>query len=217
MRMMDVIVIAILAGFTALMVAVVIMVNNDKPTEVHVVHEIKMTEEEMARRPVMQKVEEVEEAEEETLEEPFTSNPFFLYDIVPLDCETQLLTQELCRKYGVSYAFFLAMLESESSFNPDARGDSGNSVGYMQINKPNWGRYGLNAFIPNENLEIGIRMMGELIEKYQEFDMVVMCYKAGESKAQELQAQGVRLNACDELSGNTIWWEYRLNECKGDD
>lgn len=215
MRMLDVIIIAILAGFTALMIAVVIMVNNDKPTEIHVVHDIKMTEEEMARRPVIQKVvEEVEEVEEK-LEEPYTSNPFFLYDIVPLDCETQLLTQELCRKYGVSYAFFLAMLESESSFNPDVRGDSGNSVGYMQINKPNWDRYGLNAFIPNENLEIGIRMMGELIEKYQEFDMVVMCYKAGEGKAQELRADGKRLSVCDEIAGNTVWWEYRLDECKG--
>ena len=108
------------------------------------------------------------------------------------------------------------MLESESSFVTDAQGDSGKSVGLMQINKPNWDRYGLNAFVPEDNIEIGIRMMSEYIEKYQEFDMVVMCYKAGEGKALELRKQGIRLSACDSVAENAIWWEMQMEESRGE-
>lgn len=151
----------------------------------------------------------VEEVKEDVV---VIKDDYFLYDIIPLHADLQLKAQELCRTYHVSFSFFLAMLESESSFVESAQGDSGRSVGYMQINKPNWDRYGLNAFVPEENLEIGIRMMSEYIEKYQEFDMVVMCYKAGEGKAKELKDNGVRLSACDAVADSAMWWESQLKE-----
>jgi len=196
----------------AFIVTIVISFLVDRAYEEEPEEVLYMTEEEMEMRPIAEKHEKVEEEVEEVV--PIDDGTF-LYDIVPLTGEHQLLAERLCQEYHVSYAFFLAMCESESSFNVSAQGDSGRSVGLMQINKPNWDRYGLNAFVPEDNIEIGIRMMGELIEKYQEFDMVVMCYKAGEGKANELKQQGVRLSACDTVADATIWWEKALNECRG--
>ena len=212
MKRMVILLISVLTFF--LLSAIATIISICKPTETEDTT-IYLTEEQMANRPVIeqQKVEEV--IEEEEVEE-FVDDGTFLYDIVPLDGELQLLTQRLCMEHEVSYAFFLAMLESESGFNGDAKGDSGRSVGYMQINKPNWDKYGLNAFVPQENLEIGIRMMGDLIKKYQDFDMVVMCYKAGEGKAQELKEQGIKLSACDSIAESTLWWEEELSKLRGD-
>lgn len=168
-----------------------------------------LTQEEMENRPVVEQVKEEEKVE-------VVKDGYFLYDIIPLHGDLQLHAQKLCREHHVAFSFFIAMLESESSFATDAKGDSGNSVGLMQINKPNWDRYGLNAFVPEDNIEIGIRMMSEYIEKYQEFDMVVMCYKAGEGKALELREQGIRLSACDSVAENAIWWEAQMEESRGE-
>ena len=174
-----------------------------------------LTQEEMENRPVIEQVKEEEKVE-------VVNDGYFLYDIIPLHGDLQLHAQKLCREHHVAFSFFIAMLESESSFSKEiginytAQGDGGNSVGYMQINKPNWDRYGLNAFVPEDNIEIGIRMMSEYIEKYQEFDMVVMCYKAGEGKALELREQGIRLSACDSVAENAIWWEMQMEESRGE-
>lgn len=173
---------------------------------------IYLTEEEMMNRPLMPtqkaqikpKFEAVVEhkAPVEEVREKYTAN-----ENVPLDTYLQLYAQQLCEEYKVGYAFFLAMCESESSFNTEAVGDSGRSRGLMQINKPNWEKYGLDASMTYDNLEIGIRMMSELIEKYGEFDAVVMAYKGGESKADEWIREGFRLSACDEIAERTIYWQ----------
>jgi len=139
--------------------------------------------------------------------------PRFLVNVnVPLTPELQIHAQQICDQYHVGYAFFLAMCESESSFNPEALGDSGASQGLMQINRCNWERYDLDASMVFDNVEIGIRMMAELIEKYQEFDAVVMAYKGGESFADEWIAQGKRLDCCDKLVERTMYWQTVIDE-----
>lgn len=179
---------------------------------------VYLTEEEMANRPIIEpviteddvKIEEVEEVLDYTIEE----EQFVPNDNIPLSAYLQELSTELCREYNVGYAFFLAMCESESSFNTEARGDSGKSRGLMQINKPNWEKYGLDASMVGDNLEIGIRMMGELIEKYGEVDAVIMAYKGGESFADEWIAQGKRLSACDEIVDRTMYWQSVIDGCE---
>lgn len=168
---------------------------------------IYLTEEELAERPLV--VPETEEAVEpvECNEETFK-----YFEDIPLDKKIQFFTQELCNEYGVSYGFFIAMLESESTFNKDAIGDNGKSLGYMQINKPNWDRYDLDASMVYDNLEIGIRMLGELIEKYSEFDDVVMAYKAGESALKSFKEKGIRLNACDVIAERTLYWNQIIEK-----
>lgn len=179
---------------------------------------IYLTEEEMANRPIIEtevtedyvKIEEIEEVLDYSIEE----ESFVPNDSIPLSAYLQELSTELCREYKVGYAFFLAMCESESSFDTEARGDSGKSRGLMQINRPNWERYGLDASMVGDNLEIGIRMMGELIEKYGEVDAVIMAYKGGESFADEWLAQGKRLSACDEIVDRTMYWQSVIDGCE---
>lgn len=174
---------------------------------------VYLTAEEWANRPVMPNASETEQVEAFKVEEPIEeAAEMMLFESVPLDAELQILAQELCKEYHVGFAFFLAMCESESSFNPEASGDGNKSKGLMQINRPNWERYGLDASMVSDNLEIGIRMMGELIEKYQEFDAVVMAYKGGEAKADQWIAEGFRLASCDELADRTIYWQEVIDK-----
>lgn len=131
---------------------------------------------------------------------------FDIYDI-DLEGKYQIKAQELCKEYEVSFPFFLAMCESESTFNDDAEGDKGRSIGLMQINIVNWDKYGLDARIPYDNLEIGIRMIAELIEKYGDMDMVVMAYKGGEGAANKWRQEGVRLSICDTIIERTQYFQ----------
>lgn len=173
---------------------------------------VYLTEEEWANRPKIEQQIEHKHLESEPIEELIpTGASFLVYDGIPLDAELQIEAQKLCQEYKVGFAFFLAMCESESSFNTDASGDGSRSKGLMQINKPNWEKYGLDASMVRDNLEIGIRMMSELIEKYGEFDAVVMAYKGGEAKADEWIAEGFRLASCDTLAERTLYWQEVLD------
>ena len=60
---------------------------------------------------------------------------FIAYEDVPLPEDMQIFMQQECKELDLSYKFALALMETESSFNPDAVGDGGRSVGYMQINQ----------------------------------------------------------------------------------
>lgn len=141
---------------------------------------------------------------------------FIVNSCVPLDAEYQIYAQMLCEEYHVNYYFFLAMCESESSFNPEAVGDSGKSQGLMQINKCNWEKYGLDASMVFDNLEIGIRMLAELADKYNgNFDAVVMAYKGGEAFADEWIAAGKRLDACDDILERTLYYSKLITGVAG--
>lgn len=170
---------------------------------------ILLTDEEMEQRPLLYPVEEEPAA---VLEEPENEETFKYYEEIPLEKKIQFFTQNLCKEYGVSYGFFIAILESESSFDKDAVGDGNKSIGYMQINKPNWERYDLDAFMVYDNLEIGIRMLSELIEKYPDVDDVVMGYKAGESALKSFKDSGVRLSVCDVIIERTIYWNQIIDK-----
>lgn len=117
------------------------------------------------------------------------------YDDIPLSEEEQIHMQEVCRENNISYEFALALMESESHFDPEAVGDRGESIGYFQINSVNWPRmeseYGLDVSDPTDNITAGIKIMQELFEKYGDPFQVIMCYKCGESRGTELYDQGI--------------------------
>ena len=180
---------------------------------------IKLTEEEMKARPVMAdiKIQETDPESGMCVIEAAELPKYKFYDFIPLPEDMQIHCQELCEQYHVGFAFFLAIMESESSFSMDAVGDgsedgSYKSLGLMQINKPNWDRYGLNASVPKDNVEIGIRMLSEYIIKYQEVDKVVMAYKGGEAAMLKWVEEGTRLKVCDTIIDSTMWWQERLDE-----
>lgn len=178
-----------------------------------------LTEEEMKNRPVIKTetsvavvVERVEE-EEPDCTEIVEEKTYKYYEDIPLSQVYQEWMQECCDKFHVGFAFALAIMESESSFDVYTKpGDGNKSLGAMQINKPNWYRYGFDAHFPADNIYIGVRMLSELIEKYQECDMVVMAYKGGESFAEEWVAQGKRLEACDVIVDRTMYWQEVIDK-----
>lgn len=137
---------------------------------------------------------------------------YVLLDTIPWTAELQMWAQDQCREYNVAYSFFLAMCESECTFKWQT-GDSGKSVGYMQIRQCNWDRYeGLDVNEPKGNIAIGIRMIGELMTKYQEADAVIMAYKGGESAMLQWVEEGYRLPACDYVEGLAQKWQEEIDD-----
>lgn len=93
-----------------------------------------------------------------------------LYD-VPLDKDLQLHIIETCEAYHIDPAIVMAMIWRESRYNADAVGDSGNSLGLMQI-QPYWHggrmeRLGCEDLLdPYQNVVVGIDYLAESIERY---------------------------------------------------
>lgn len=116
------------------------------------------------------------------------------WDDIPLDYDLQVALYDKCEELNISFWFMLSLLESESSYRANAKGDGGNSIGYMQINKVNWERmktqYGLDVHQPLDNLYCGCYMVAELFEKYDTEEKVIMGYKCGESRMKKLIKEG---------------------------
>lgn len=118
---------------------------------------------------------------------------FIAYEDVPLPEDMQIFMQQECKELDLSYEFALALMETESSFNPDAVGDGGRSVGYMQINQCNWQRmaddYGLDVADEKENVAAGLRILRELFDQNTDPYYVILCYKAGTGNGAKLYEQ----------------------------
>lgn len=123
------------------------------------------------------------------------------YDFIPLDDELQLYMIERCNDLGIDFFIAAALMESESTFNVNAVGDSGNSIGLFQINKVWWDTMadsGIDVHEPKGNIEAGLRIMRELISRYPEdIKMVIQTYKCGISRGEELAAEGIIIGAVD--------------------
>lgn len=81
----------------------------------------------------------------------------------------QMYTYIVCRQYGVDYETVFALIEHESKCKYDAVGDSGNSIGYMQIqekwHKERMERLGVTDLKnPFQNILVGVDILAELQE-----------------------------------------------------
>lgn len=125
------------------------------------------------------------------------------FEDIPLTEEEQIALYSKCKSLHLNYWLMIALLESESSYQADAVGDTG-AIGYMQIAPCNWERmkaeYGLDATDPKQNLLCGAVMIKELIDKYGTLTQVIMAYKCGEARAEELIEQGVILDCVEEIA-----------------
>lgn len=144
----------------------------------------------------------------EVVEKPKTPVIKKVWDDIPLTEDEQVALWDKCHELNVNYWFILALLESESNYDADATGDSGKSVGYMQINKANWERmkttYGLDVHEPKENLLCGATIFWELANKYDTITQVVMSYKCGETRAKELLEQGIILSCVETITNRAM-------------
>ena len=106
-------------------------------------------------------------------------------------------TTQIAQHYGVELEFVLAMVKTESNFNPNAISGSG-AVGLTQLMPPTAQDLGLKVptyqnirkptadshiderFNPYKNLEAGIRYLSRMLEKYEgNYVLALAAYNAG--------------------------------------
>ena len=114
---------------------------------------------------------------------------------VPLSEDLQLHIADLCEEYHIQPELVLAVIEQESQFNPEAIGDSGDSLGLMQI-QPRWHRERMqllgcdNLLDPYQNVTVGVDILAEKLAKGST-EWALMAYNGGNQYADALQGRGV--------------------------
>lgn len=126
--------------------------------------------------------------ESEIVEEmPVEEEPHGYFD-VPLDYDLQDHIFNLCDSYNIDPAMVIAIIELESNYNASAKGDSGNSLGLMQI-QPRWSeermaRLGCPDLLdPYQNITVGIDILVEYFNRGKSVEWVLMAYNGGPSYA----------------------------------
>lgn len=108
----------------------------------------------------------------------------------PLPKELQDFIALLCEEHHIDPAIVVAMIKKESGYRADAVGDSGNSLGLMQI-QPRWHKDRMkrlectNLKDAYQNVTVGVDFLAELMGKYDNIDMALMAYNAGAAGARK--------------------------------
>lgn len=128
-------------------------------------------------------------------------------DEVPLDYETQQLLLDAAAEYELSVPLVLAVVETESQFDPAA--DNGICVGLMQVHKGNrrWcangtGKADLDLYDTADNLRAGCWILATGLELYREIPAALYWYNTG--------AEGSRSNYTDVVTERAVAWSRRL-------
>lgn len=99
--------------------------------------------------------------------------------------------EKICAERNICPELVEAMIEQESSWNP--RAINGNCVGLMQIDQTyHWLRMQKLGVVdltdPYENILIGVDILEDLFQKYEDPAAVLMFYNAGYSDGSGLRA-----------------------------
>lgn len=120
------------------------------------------------------------------VEQTAEPNEMMAFYNVPLDFEFQSFIIQLCEEHHIDPAVVIAMIDTESGFNADAVGDSGNSLGLMQIQQrfhlDRMDKLGVtNLRDPYQNVTVGVDYLHELLEYYGgNIDKALIAYNAGQ-------------------------------------
>lgn len=129
--------------------------------------------------------EEAEPTETESVEtEPAEAEPpVILYD-VPLSEDLQIHIIETAKVNGIDPAILFAIAHRESNYRADVIGDSGASVGLMQV-QPYWHsermeRLGCTDLLdPFQNVTVAVDYLVELLTRYGTIDKALVAYNKG--------------------------------------
>ena len=125
---------------------------------------------------------------EKTLNGGKTSEKVIYYDI-PLSKELQDYTRKICEEYGnVDETLVYALIKQESNFRVKALGDNGKSKGLMQIqemwHKKRMKKLGVDSLMTAKgNIRVGIDILSEKIDKYDDLGKALTAYNAGDGGA----------------------------------
>lgn len=143
-----------------------------------------------AKRRAQQPQTVVQETQKEVAELPRPEEPERTYYDVPLTEELQDIIIDAAESCGVDPVLVLAVIEKESGYNPDASGDNGKSQGLMQIwrsaHKKRMKKLGaVNLYDPRDNVIVGVDILAEKLEKYEDAEKALIAYNAGDAGAKK--------------------------------
>ena len=112
--------------------------------------------------------------------------------------EWQDYMRTYCEEYGCPYPLALAVAQTESNFDMDAVGASG-EVGIMQLNPGHGGSYhaeiqaatGLDPTTASGNIAGGCYKLGLYLAKYGNVEKAAMAYNMGEGGARSAWDSGI--------------------------
>lgn len=116
---------------------------------------------------------------------------------VPLSHSLQDFIYEICADEEVPITLILAMIETESGFNPEII-SSTNDYGLLQINKVNheWLKKTYRTadmLNPYQNVFCGIKIIGTYIKKYNnDLNKALMAYNMGDYGAKKAWQNGIK-------------------------
>jgi soluble lytic murein transglycosylase-like protein len=76
-----------------------------------------------------------------------------------------------------------AIMHTESAFNPAARSHAG-AIGLMQLMPSTARELGVNPFVPEQNIEGGVRYFSQLLRMFGGIELALIAYNAGPGFAQ---------------------------------
>lgn len=112
-----------------------------------------------------------------------------IYYDIPLSKELQDYTRKICEEYGnVDETLVYALIKQESNFRVKALGDNGRSKGLMQIqeiwHKERMKKLGVDSLMTAKgNIRVGIDILSEKIDKYDDLGKALTAYNAGDGGA----------------------------------
>lgn len=135
--------------------------------------------------------------ETEKIEEALLAQGYFSL-AVPMPYEWQDYMRTYCEEYGCPYPLALAVAQTESNFDMDAMGASG-EVGIMQLNPGPGGSYhaeiqaatGLDPTTASGNIAGGCYKLGLYLAKYGSVEKAAMAYNMGEGGARSAWDSGI--------------------------
>ena len=127
---------------------------------------------------------------EELVQPQKTEEPERTYYDVPLSKGLQDIIIDTAGGRGVDPALVLAVIEKESGYNPDSAGDNGRSQGLMQIwrsfHEKRMEKLGAaNLYDPRDNVIVGIDILAEKLDKYEDVEKALIAYNAGDAGAKK--------------------------------
>ena len=135
--------------------------------------------------------------EAEKIEEALLAQGYFSL-AVPMPYEWQDYMRTYCEEYGCPYPLALAVAQTESNFDMDAVGASG-EVGIMQLNPGPGSSYhaeiqaatGLDPTTASGNIAGGCYKLGLYLAKYGSVEKAAMAYNMGEGGARSAWDSGI--------------------------
>lgn len=98
------------------------------------------------------------------------------------------LVYQAARHHQIDYALVMAVIHTESRFNPRATSDKG-AAGLMQLMPATARKYGArDRYNPRQNIEAGIRYLKTLLRRYPgKLKFALAAYNAGEAAVDRYQ------------------------------